>query len=169
MIIGLFVVSVAALVIFVLVELRAAEPILPMRLFRSRVFSVCSVAQLHRRLRDDRLDHLPAHVPAVRERGIGHLSGLRMLPMVLALLVTALGSGIIVSRTGRYRLFPIAGRRSLRSACSCCPGWTQHSSIWVETGALLVLGAGIGLIMQILTLVVQNTVPYSDLARPPPA
>jgi hypothetical protein len=91
------------------------------------------------------------------------LSGLRMLPMVLALLVTALGSGIIVSRTGRYRLFPIAGSAITAVGLFLLSRMDQHSSFWAETGALLVLGAGIGLIMQILTLVVQNTVSYSDL------
>ena len=163
MIIGLFVGSVAALVIFVLVELRAAEPILPMRLFRSRVFSVCcSLSFVVGFAMIGSITFLPTFLQYVN--GVSATaSGLRMLPMVLALLVTALGSGIIVSRTGRYRPFPIAGSAITAVGLFLLSRMDQHSSIWAETGALLVLGAGIGLIMQILTLVVQNTVPYSDL------
>jgi EmrB/QacA subfamily drug resistance transporter len=163
MIIGLFAGSVAALVIFVLVELRAAEPILPMRLFRSRVFTVCcALSFVVGFAMIGSITFLPTFLQYVN--GVSAtLSGLRMLPMVLALLVTALGSGIIVSRTGRYRLFPIAGSAITAVGLFLLSRMDQHSSFWAETGALLVLGAGIGLIMQILTLVVQNTVSYSDL------
>jgi EmrB/QacA subfamily drug resistance transporter len=163
MIIGMFAGSVAALVIFVLVELRAAEPILPMRLFRSRVFAVCcTLSFIVGFAMIGSITFLPTFLQYVN--GVSPtLSGLRMLPMVLALLVTALASGVVVSRTGRYRLFPIAGSAITAAGLFLLSRMDQHSSLATETGALLVLGAGIGLIMQILTLVVQNTVSYSDL------
>jgi EmrB/QacA subfamily drug resistance transporter len=162
-IIGLFVASVAALVIFVFVEMRAEEPILPMRLFRSRVFSVASVLSfIVGFAMIGSITFLPTFLQYVN--GVSATtSGLRMLPMVLGLLATALISGTIVSKTGRYRLFPIAGSAITAVGLYLLSRMDQHTSIWVESLYLLVLGAGIGLIMQILTLVVQNTVDYSDL------
>jgi EmrB/QacA subfamily drug resistance transporter len=162
-IIGLFAASVVALAIFVFVELRAAEPILPMRLFRSRVFSVCSVLSfIVGFAMIGSITFLPTFLQYVN--GVSATtSGLRMLPMVLGLLVTALASGTVVSRTGRYRLFPIAGAAVTTAGLYLLSRMDQHTGFWLESLYLLVLGAGIGLIMQILTLVVQNTVDYSDL------
>jgi EmrB/QacA subfamily drug resistance transporter len=162
-IIGLFVCSVVFLAIFVFVELRAEQPILPMRLFRSRVFTVCSALSfIVGFAMIGSITFLPTFLQYVN--GVSATtSGLRMLPMVLGLLVTALVSGTIVSRTGRYRLFPIAGSATTSAGLYLLSRMDQHTSTVVETLFLLVLGAGIGLIMQILTLVVQNTVAYSDL------
>jgi hypothetical protein len=162
-IIGLFAASVAALAIFVWVELRAAEPILPMRLFRSRVFTVCSVLSfIVGFAMIGSITFMPTFLQYVN--GVSATaSGLRMLPMVIGLLATALVSGAIVGRTGRYRLFPIAGSAVTAVGLYLLSRMDQHTSAWVESASLLVLGAGIGLIMQILTLVVQNTVAYSDL------
>jgi EmrB/QacA subfamily drug resistance transporter len=162
-IIGLFAASVLALVIFVLVELRAAEPILPMRLFRSRVFSVCSVLSfIVGFAMIGSITFLPTFLQYVN--GVSATtSGLRMLPMVLGLLATALGSGTVVSKTGFYRPFPIVGSAITAAGLYLLSRMDQHTGFWIETLYLLVLGAGIGLIMQILTLVVQNTVAYSDL------
>ncbi len=162
-IIGLFAASAVALAIFVFVELRAAEPILPMRLFRSRVFTVCSVLSfIVGFAMIGSITFMPTFLQYVN--GVSATaSGLRMLPMVIGLLATALVSGAIVGRTGRYRLFPIAGSAVTAVGLYLLSRMDQHTSAWVESASLLVLGAGIGLIMQILTLVVQNTVAYSDL------
>jgi EmrB/QacA subfamily drug resistance transporter len=162
-IIGLFVASVAALAIFVFVETRAAQPILPMRLFRSRVFSVCSVLSfIVGFAMIGSITFMPTFLQYV-DGVSATTSGLRMLPMVLGLLVTALGSGVVVSRTGRYRPFPIAGSAITAAGLYLLSRMDQHTGTWLVSLYLLVLGAGIGLIMQILTLVVQNTVNYSDL------
>jgi EmrB/QacA subfamily drug resistance transporter len=162
-IIGLFVASVVALVIFVVVELRAAEPILPMRLFRSRVFSVCSILSfIVGFAMIGSITFMPTFLQYVD--GVSATSsGLRMLPMVLGLLATALASGTIVSRTGQYRMFPIAGSAVTAIGLFLLSRMGPHTSFWLTSLFLLVLGAGIGLIMQILTLVVQNTVAYADL------
>jgi EmrB/QacA subfamily drug resistance transporter len=108
-IIGLFVASVLALVAFVVVERRATEPVLPIRLFSNPVFAVCCVlsfvvgfAML------GALTFLPTFMQFV-DGVSATTSGLRTLPMVLGLLVTSLSSGVIVGRTGRYKIFPIAG------------------------------------------------------------
>ena len=162
-IIGLFAASVVALAVFVGVELRAEEPILPMRLFRSRVFSVCSVLSfIVGFAMIGSITFMPTFLQYVN--GVSATtSGLRMLPMVLGLLVTALGSGVVVSRTGQYRAFPIAGSAVTAAGLYLLSRMDAHTSVWLESLFLLVLGAGIGLIMQILTLVVQNTVAYADL------
>src|SRR6201996_642719 len=162
-IIGLFAVSVVSLAVFVVVDLRAAEPILPMRLFRSRVFTVCSVLSfIVGFAMIGSITFMPTFLQYVN--GVSATtSGLRMMPMVLGLLATALGSGVVVSRTGQYRAFPIAGSAVTAVGLYLLSRMDAHTSVWLESLFLLVLGAGIGLIMQILTLVVQNTVAYADL------
>ena len=109
MIIGLFVASFVALAIFVWVEARTAEPILPIRLFASPVFRVCCIlgfivgfAML------GALTFLPTFMQFVD--GVSATeSGLRTLPMVAGMLITSIGSGNLVGRTGRYKVFPVAG------------------------------------------------------------
>ena len=109
MIIGLFIGSVIALVIFVLVELRAPEPILPMRLFRGRVFSTASTLSfIVGFAMMGSITFLPTFLQFVSGASATS-SGLRMLPMVIGLLLTAIASGAVVGRTGKYRMFPIAG------------------------------------------------------------
>ena len=160
---GLFVGSVVALVLFVLVERRALEPILPMRLFRYRVFTVCSLLSFVVGFgMMGAIAFLPTFLQFVNGASATG-SGLRMIPMVGGLLFTAILSGNLVSRTGRYRIFPILG--STIAAVGMFMLSTMDSETSIVTGSLfmLVLGAGLGLMMQTLTLVVQNTVEYRDL------
>jgi MFS family permease len=108
-IIGMYAISVAALAGFVLIERRAREPILPMRLFRDPVFSVVMVlafavgfAML------GAITFLPTYLQYVK--GVSATaSGLRTLPMVAGLLITSIGTGTLVGRTGRYKIFPVVG------------------------------------------------------------
>jgi MFS family permease len=108
-IIGMYAISVVALAGFVLIERRAREPILPMRLFRDPVFSVVMVlafvvgfAML------GAITFLPTHLQYVK--GVSATaSGLRTLPMVAGLLITSIGTGTLVGRTGRYKIFPVVG------------------------------------------------------------
>ncbi|TSE00489.1 MFS transporter [Skermania sp. ID1734] len=162
-IVGLFVGSVVALAIFVLVELRAEEPILPMRLFRNPVFAMASVlsfivgfAML------GSITFLPTFLQYVGGAS-ATVSGVRTLPMVLGLLLTAVASGNVVGKTGRYREFPIVGSALMALGLYLLSRMDQFTSIWLESLYMFVLGAGIGLIMQILTLIVQNTADFRDL------
>jgi EmrB/QacA subfamily drug resistance transporter len=162
-IIGLFIGSVIALVIFVLVEMRAAEPILPMRLFRGRVFSTASTLSfIVGFAMMGSITFLPTFLQFVSGAS-ATTSGVRMLPMVIGLLITAVASGAYVGRTGHYRLFPIAGSAITAFGLFLVSRMDQNTNILVETLYLFVLGAGIGLVMQILTLIVQNTADYKDL------
>lgn len=163
MIIGLFVGSVSALCIFAWVESRAAEPILPIRLFRSSVFTVCCVlsfvvgfAML------GALTFLPTYMQFV-DGVSATTSGLRTLPMVIGMLTTSMGSGVIVGRTGRYKVFPIAGTAVMAVAFFLMSRMDPSTSAVVQSLFLVILGAGIGMCMQTLVLIVQNTSSFDDL------
>jgi EmrB/QacA subfamily drug resistance transporter len=162
-IIGLFGASLISLAIFVFVELRAEEPILPMRLFRGRVFSLASVLSfIVGFAMIGSITFLPTLLQYVSGASATS-SGLRMLPLVIGLLVTAIASGTIVGRTGKYRMFPIAGAAITTVGVYLMSRLDQDTPIAVESLYFLILGAGIGLVMQILTLIVQNTAEYRDL------
>ncbi|MGP3954307.1 DHA2 family efflux MFS transporter permease subunit [Streptomyces sp. 7N604] len=155
--------STALLTAFVFAELRAREPVIPMDLFRDPVFTVCSVlsfivgfALL------GALTYLPTYLQYVD--GItATASGVRTLPLVVGLLATALLSGEVVSRTGRYRIFPILGTGTTALGLLLMATMDATTGAWLETLYMFVLGLGIGLTMQVLTIAVQNTVPYHEL------
>ncbi|MEO3759376.1 MDR family MFS transporter [Mycobacterium sp. B14F4] len=162
-IIGLFAASALALAIFVWVEARAREPVLPIRLFASPVFTVCCIlgfivgfAML------GALTFLPTFMQFVN--GVSATeSGLRTLPMVAGMLITSIGSGNIVGKTGRYKVFPVAGTATMAAAFWLLSGMDAATPVWQQSLYLFVLGAGIGLCMQVLILVVQNTSNFADL------
>jgi EmrB/QacA subfamily drug resistance transporter len=162
-IIGLFVGSAAALGMFVWVESRVAAPILPTRLFGNPVFTVCCVlsfvvgfAML------GALTFLPTYMQFV-DGVSATTSGLRTLPMVAGMLSTSIGSGVLVGRTGRYKIFPIAGTAVMALAFLLMSRMDQSTSALLQSLYLFILGAGIGLCMQVLVLIVQNTSRFEDL------
>jgi EmrB/QacA subfamily drug resistance transporter len=162
-IIGLFATSIVAFAVFVAVERRAAEPILPPRLFSSSVFSVCcALAFLVGFAMLGSITFLPTFLQFV-DGVTATASGIRMLPLVLGLLVTSIGAGTIVGRTGRYRVFPIAGMAITALGLYLMSRLSESTSAIVSSLYMLVLGAGIGLCMQVLVLIVQNTSRYEDL------
>lgn len=162
-IIGLFVGSAIALALFVLAESRAADPILPLRLFRRQVFSLSVVlAFIVGFAMLGALTFLPTYFQYVR--GVSATaSGVQTLPLVVGLLVTSIASGTLVGRTGRYKVFPVAGSFVMGVGLWLLSRMDAHTSYWLMASYMLVLGAGIGLIMQVLTIIVQNTVDYRDL------
>ncbi|MER7621908.1 MDR family MFS transporter [Streptomyces sp. NPDC126503] len=162
-VIGLFAGGLIALALFCLAEIRAAEPMLPMRLFRNPVFTVCSVlsfvvgfAML------GAMTFLPTYLQYV-DGDSATTSGIRTLPMVVGLLIASVFSGNVVSRTGRYRIFPIAGCLVMGVGLYLLSLMGPSTGTWLESLYMFVLGAGIGLCMQVLTIAVQNTVDYADL------
>ncbi|MCT7661917.1 MDR family MFS transporter [Mycobacterium deserti] len=162
-IVGLFAASAVALAIFVWVESRVPEPILPIRLFASPVFAVCCIlgfivgfAML------GALTFLPTFMQFVN--GVSATeSGLRTLPMVAGMLITSIGSGSIVGRTGRYKVFPVVGTATMAVAFWLLSGMDATTPTWQQSVYLFVLGTGLGLCMQVLILVVQNTSSFADL------
>ncbi|MFI9622597.1 MDR family MFS transporter [[Kitasatospora] papulosa] len=162
-IIGLFVGGLIALALFCLVETRAKEPMLPMRLFRGPVFAVCSIlsfivgfAMLGAMI------YLPTYLQYV-DGDSATLSGVRTLPLVIGLLAASIFSGNVVSRTGHYRFFPVIGSLVMAAGLYLLSRMGPGSGVWLESLYMLVLGIGIGLSMQVLTIAVQNTVDYADL------
>ncbi|HXO82112.1 MAG TPA: MDR family MFS transporter [Mycobacterium sp.] len=166
-IIGLFAASAAALCIFVWVESRSSgpesAPILPTRLFANPVFTVCCVlsfvvgfAML------GALTFLPTYMQFV-DGVSATTSGLRTLPMVAGMLSTSIGSGVLVGRTGRYKIFPVAGTAVMALAFFLMSRMDPSTSALLQSVYLFILGAGIGSCMQVLVLIVQNTSNFEDL------
>ncbi|WP_031110379.1 MDR family MFS transporter [Streptomyces sp. NRRL S-146] len=162
-IIGLFVGGVLALALFCRVEMRAREPMLPMRLFANPVFTVCSVlsfivgfAML------GAMTYLPTYLQYV-DGDSATISGVRTLPMVAGLLIASVFSGTVVSKTGRYRIFPIVGSLVMAVGLFLTSLMGPDTGAGLESLYMFVLGSGIGLCMQVLTIAVQNTVDYADL------
>ncbi|WP_405989331.1 MDR family MFS transporter [Streptomyces sp. NBC_00986] len=162
-IIGLFVGGVIALGLFCWVETRAAQPMLPMRLFSNPVFTVCSIlsfivgfAML------GALTYLPTYLQYV-DGDSATVSGVRTLPMVIGLLIASVFSGNVVSKTGQYRIFPIIGSAVMGVGLYLMSLMGPGTGAFLESVYMFVLGTGIGLCMQVLTIAVQNTVEYTDL------
>ncbi|GAA3022485.1 MFS transporter [Kitasatospora albolonga] len=162
-IIGLGVLGLLLLAVFVQVERRAVEPVLPLRLFRSSTFSLVAVISFVVGFAMfGALTYLPTFLQVVMQVS-PTMSGIHMLPMVLGMLLTSIGSGQIVSRTGRYRVFPIAGTAVTAVGLWLLSRLTEHSSTTEMSLYFLVFGLGLGLVMQVLVLIVQNSVGYEDL------
>ncbi|MFJ8949152.1 MDR family MFS transporter [Streptomyces sp. NPDC102381] len=162
-IIGLFVGGIVALGLFCWVETRAKEPMLPMHLFRNPVFTVCSIlsfivgfAML------GAMTFLPTYLQYV-DGDSATISGVRTLPMVIGLLIASIFSGNVVSKTGKYRIFPIVGALVMALGLYLLSLMDSSTSAWLESVYMFVLGLGIGLCMQVLTIAVQNTVEYAEL------
>ncbi len=151
------------LVAFPLVELRAAEPILPLVLFRNRTFAVASAIGFVVGLAlFGSITYLPLYLQIVKGQSPTH-SGLQLTPMMAGLLVTSILSGNLISRTGRYRLFPIAGTAVMTVAIGLLGRLGVGTSAWVATADMVILGLGLGMVMQVLVLAVQNAVEHRFL------
>src|SRR6201995_598303 len=162
-IIGLGAGFVVLTVAFLFTEHHAAEPILPLRLFRSSIFNIAGLIGL---VVGVALFGAVSYIGFFLQTVDGvsaTVSGLLMLPFVGGLLVSSIGSGRIVSGTGRYKIFPILGT-AIGTVGMGLLSRLSATSTRVENGIYMaVLGFGIGLVMQILVLVVQNAAPRADL------
>jgi EmrB/QacA subfamily drug resistance transporter len=149
--------------LFVLVERRAAEPVLPLHLFRLRTFSTTSVVGfIIGFAMFGAITYLPAFFQVVR--GISPtISGVYLLPLMAGLLLMSIGSGQIISRTGKYRFFPILGTGLTTIGLFLLHLMGVHTSTFLDAVYMLVLGLGIGSVMQVLVIIVQNGVPHSEL------
>jgi EmrB/QacA subfamily drug resistance transporter len=162
-IIGLAVAGVALLVLFVWQETRAEEPIVPLGLFRSSVFNVSSaMGFLVGLTMFGALIFLPLYLQIVYGASPTS-SGLRTLPLMAGILVASISSGRAISRMGRYKIFPIAGTGILAVGMYLLSLLGVNTAPWVASVYMLVVGVGIGLVMQVLVLVVQNDVAPRDI------
>jgi EmrB/QacA subfamily drug resistance transporter len=162
-ILGLAAVGVAALAAFVWQERRAAEPIIPLGLFRSSVFRVASALGFVIGLAMfGAIIFIPLFLQLVY--GVSPTSsGLRMLPLMAGLLTASILSGRTISRIGRYRPFPIAGTAITTLGLFLLSRLDVDTPPWLASVYMAVVGVGIGLVMQIIVLVVQNCAPAGDV------
>lgn len=155
--------ALVAAALFLLAERRAAEPLIPLRLFRDSVFNVSALVGLVIGVAlFGAASYLPTFLQMV-DGASATESGLLMLPMMGGIVGASVISGQLISHTGRYKLYPVLG-----GALSALGMWLLsrlevdtprlHYSIWMA-----VLGAGIGLVMPVLVLAVQNSVRATDL------
>lgn len=155
--------AVAALALFIVVERRAAEPVLPLRLFGDRAFAASSaVGFVVGFALFGSVTYLPMFLQVVRGAS-PTASGLQMLPQMGGMLLTSIVSGQLISRSGRYRIFPIVGTVvmtvGLVLLSQLAPG-TPQLRVYLT---MALLGMGLGMVMQVLVLAVQNAVDYQDL------
>ncbi|WP_153450564.1 MDR family MFS transporter [Streptomyces smaragdinus] len=162
-IIGLGVLGAVLLVAFVYVEGRAAEPVIPLKLFRIRTFVLCSVIGFVVGFAMfGAMTYLPTYLQVVR--GVTPtMSGVHMLPMVAGLLIASTGSGQLISRTGRWKIFPVLGTAITAAGLLLLHELRVDSSNFATGTYFFVFGFGLGLVMQVLVLAVQNAVGYEDL------
>ena len=148
---------------FVLVERRAAEPVLPLRLFANRVFTVCSaVGFVVGFAMFGAITFLPQYMQVVKGASPTG-SGLQLLPLMAGLLLTSMLSGVLISRSGRYKVFPIVGTALMTVGMYLLSHLGVTTSTLAASAYMFVLGVGIGAVMQVLVIAVQNVVPYADL------
>jgi EmrB/QacA subfamily drug resistance transporter len=158
--IALVVVGFALLVAFVFVERRAKEPILPLELFRNRTFVVTSAIGFIIGLAlFGSVTYLPLFLQVVKGMSPTK-SGLQLTPMMGGLLVTSILSGRAISRFGRYRPFPIVGTAVATVGMALLARLSVSSGTLTAALDMLVLGLGLGLVMQVLVLAVQNAVEF---------
>jgi EmrB/QacA subfamily drug resistance transporter len=160
---ALLVGGVVLAVAFVAVELRASEPILPMRLFGNSIFAIANLfGFLIGVAMFGALIFIPVYLQVVD--GLSPTtSGLAMLPMIVGLFSTSITAGRLMSRTGRYKLFPILGAAIVIVGLVMLSRLTDTSPYWFAGLSMYVMGAGLGFTMQILVTVVQNSVDRSDM------
>jgi EmrB/QacA subfamily drug resistance transporter len=162
-IIGLGVLSLTLIVAFVFVERRAAEPVLPPRLFRNGVFSITSGMGLVVGFAlFGSVTYLPLFLQVVNGASPTG-SGLQILPLMGGLLITSIGSGQAITRTGTYKPFPIVGTAVMVLGLLLLSTMDASTGTLEAAAFMFVLGLGLGLVMQVLVLAVQNAVDYKDL------
>lgn len=162
-ILSMFAVSIAFLVVFVLIERRAEDPLVPLGMLRnpvvalSMVSSFCiSVAMF------GAVIYIPVYAQGVMGAS-ATISGMIMMPHVLIMMGTGILTGFLVSRIGRYKPFLIAGTLVLLAGNMLLAYVNRDNTPLFPTAAMMITGLGLGLTVQLFTLVVQNAVPQSEL------
>ncbi|WP_424322055.1 MDR family MFS transporter [Gordonia sp. (in: high G+C Gram-positive bacteria)] len=160
-IIGLGVATVVLAIAFIFVERAAENPVIPMSLFADRNFTLTTVANLMIGVAMfGALGYMPTYIQMVT--GVdATVAGLLMIPMMGGLLVSSIASGQAVARSGRYKMFPIVGTIIMGIGLLLIASMHITTPTWLMCAYLAVFGIGIGLSMQILTLIVQNSFPLS--------
>lgn len=160
-IIGLLVFSVVAALVFIPVENRAAEPVMPMYLFKNRNFLLTLGASLALGVA---MFGAVEYIPTYLQMALGvsaTVAGLLMIPMMGVMLVVSIVTGRVVSKSGRYKRYVTSGTAIVALGLFLLSTVTVDTPTWLFCVYLAVMGAGLGMSMQFLTLIVQNAFPVS--------
>ncbi|AJE46730.1 MDR family MFS transporter [Celeribacter indicus] len=162
-VLALAAVAAVSLVALMAVERRAEEPILPPELFAGRTFCIASaVCFIVGVAMFAAVTFMPVYLQVVQGASPAN-AGLALTPLMGGMLVTSVGSGRLISRHGRYRVFPIVGTALIAAGFLLMSRLGVDSPVWVAILDMLIVGLGIGLVMQVMVLAVQNAVDYRHL------
>jgi EmrB/QacA subfamily drug resistance transporter len=162
-IIGLIISGVVFGALFLIREHYASEPILPLRLFRNGIFAMTSAVGFVVGLAMfGAIVFLPLYLQVVKGYSPTK-SGLTMIPFMMGLLAASIISGRIITKVGKYKVFPIVGTGLMTAGLMLFSLLKVHTSIVEAWGFMIIMGAGLGLVMQTLVLAVQNAVDIADL------
>jgi EmrB/QacA subfamily drug resistance transporter len=162
-IVGLGVASAALVALFIAVERRAVEPALPLRLFRVRTFNIASIVSLFVGVA---MYGASTYLPTLLQVANGASasdSGLLLIPLMLGLLGASSFTGQVITRTGRYRVFPLIGTILATAGMFLLSTLDTGSSRWESGVYMAVLGMGLGFTMQVMIIATQNETPPEDL------
>ena len=162
-IIGLGVAGVGLAVAFLYAERRAVDPVIPLRLFSNSVFNAAgAIGFVIGFAMYGALTFLPLFLQEVK--GVSAIqSGVRLFPMMGGLFVASVGSGLLVARTGRYKVFPVVGTALTTIGLYLMSLIGVSTGAWTMAAYMAVFGLGLGLVMSVLIVAVQNAVPYEEL------
>lgn len=162
-ILGLVAAAVIGSIALVLVELRAENPLVPLRYFRQRNFLMPTLAGMTIGVTMfGILGYMPTYLQMVHGLSATR-AGLMMVPLMLGILVCSILAGKRVTKTGSFRIYPITGMILTLSAVALFATMSTDSSLWGISARLVLLGAGLGLTVQVLVLIVQNSVPLPEV------
>ena len=162
-IVGLGVAGVILGALFFAQERRAEEPIIPLRLFRIRIVSLsAAILFLVGATLFGAVVFLPLYLQAVLGASATN-SGLLLLPLMMGVVTTSISSGRIITRTGRYRWWPVAGMATCTVGMFLLSRMDPSMSRLYASASMAILGLGIGMVMQVLVLAIQNAVEHRDL------
>lgn len=158
-VVALLAFSVVMLVAFLFAELHAAEPIIPLGLFKNRLVAISSFALV---LMGMGMFGTILYIPLFMQSVIGvsaTRSGTLLTPMMLMMTVGSITSGQLVSRLGRYKILAIVGTAIMTIGMLLMSGMGGDTTQWIVIRNMVIMGAGLGLLMPLYTLIVQNAVP----------
>jgi EmrB/QacA subfamily drug resistance transporter len=163
-IVGLYGAAAVFLCAFVWVELHAPDPVLPLRLWSSRIFTLSNIASVGVAMSMfGAIFFLPVFVQGVTGNSVTS-SGAILVPMLLSMIVTSIAGGQFISRTGRYKAPLLAGLVSMGGGYYMLANFNVQTSNEATIVAMVLIGLGLGMTMQTYTLVVQNSVSREDMA-----
>ncbi|MGH9307409.1 MAG: MDR family MFS transporter [Acidimicrobiales bacterium] len=162
-VLSMAVIGVVLLVAFCFAENRAEEPLIPLELFRNRIFSATSgIGFIVGFGMFGAIIYLPLYLQTVHG-ATPTSSGLQLVPLMMGLLLTSIVTGQLITKTGRYKIFPILGTAVMAVGLFLLSTMTPTTTLLLSSVYMFILGVGLGGVMQVLVIAVQNAVPYRHL------